>query len=236
MSSAPTPGWLILQGGQAVQVTCWGMPSVMHTTRGISFSMASRQAAPAKGGGTYMADASGFRAALASLTLLKTGSPRCLVPPFLGVTPAPRQTQVSVFAATMQVEVTGQGGGCRGLQEGGALSLTTDHVGAVGDGLLTVEGALRGWTRPASASAVCIPTNPPKEPFPEDGGHMGSRGAGRGKGRGGSSRSRWRRWPCGIVKGFCLWACERKGVPPLVGKCQSVKASDSSSHLGSWSH
>jgi hypothetical protein len=46
----------ILQGSSQTwwrpENTCWGMPSVMQTTRGTSFSMASRQAAPAKGGGT----------------------------------------------------------------------------------------------------------------------------------------------------------------------------------------
>lgn len=34
-----------------------------------------------------MAEASGLTPAIASLTVLKTGSPRCVVPPFLGVTP-----------------------------------------------------------------------------------------------------------------------------------------------------
>lgn len=33
-------------------MSCWGMPSVMHTTRGISASMASMMAAAANGGGT----------------------------------------------------------------------------------------------------------------------------------------------------------------------------------------
>ena len=33
-------------------MSCWGMPSVMHTTRSISASTASRMALAAKGGGT----------------------------------------------------------------------------------------------------------------------------------------------------------------------------------------
>ena len=33
-------------------MSCWGMPSVMQTTRGISASTDSRMAAAAKGGGT----------------------------------------------------------------------------------------------------------------------------------------------------------------------------------------
>ena len=33
-------------------MSCWGMPSVMQTTRSISASTASRMAAPANGGGT----------------------------------------------------------------------------------------------------------------------------------------------------------------------------------------
>lgn len=33
-------------------MSCWGIPSVMHTTRGTSASMASMMAAAAKGGGT----------------------------------------------------------------------------------------------------------------------------------------------------------------------------------------
>ena len=38
-------------------MSCWGMPSVMQTTRGISASTASRMAAAAKGGGTYTTEA-----------------------------------------------------------------------------------------------------------------------------------------------------------------------------------
>ena len=34
-----------------------------------------------------MTDASGFTSATASLTLSKTGKPRCVWPPFFGVTP-----------------------------------------------------------------------------------------------------------------------------------------------------
>lgn len=35
-------------------MSCWGIPSVMHTTNGISASIASLIAAAANGGGTYI--------------------------------------------------------------------------------------------------------------------------------------------------------------------------------------
>lgn len=38
-------------------MSCCGIPSVMHTTKGISASTASSMAAAAKGGGTYMTEA-----------------------------------------------------------------------------------------------------------------------------------------------------------------------------------
>lgn len=59
----------------------------MQTTRSSSASNASIIAAAANGGGTYITDALAFVSALASATELKTGRPRCSVPPFLGVTP-----------------------------------------------------------------------------------------------------------------------------------------------------
>jgi hypothetical protein len=59
----------------------------MHTTRSSSASIASIIAAAANGGGTYITEAFAFVSALASATELKTGMPRCSVPPFLGVTP-----------------------------------------------------------------------------------------------------------------------------------------------------
>lgn len=60
---------------------------MMHTTRSNSASNASKIAAAANGGGTYMTEALAFVSAFASATELKTGSPKCSVPPFFGVTP-----------------------------------------------------------------------------------------------------------------------------------------------------
>lgn len=68
-------------------MSCWGIPSVMQTIKSNSASSASIIALAAKGGGTYITDALALASALASATELKTGSPKCLVPPFLGVTP-----------------------------------------------------------------------------------------------------------------------------------------------------
>ena len=38
-------------------MSCWGMPSVMQTTRSSSASTPSKMACAAKGGGTYSTDA-----------------------------------------------------------------------------------------------------------------------------------------------------------------------------------
>ena len=47
-----------------------------------------------------MAEASGLTPAIASLTVLKTGSPRCVVPPFLGVTPGWKHYETCELSAT----------------------------------------------------------------------------------------------------------------------------------------
>ena len=64
-----------------------GIPSVIHTTSSNSASTASRIASAAKGGGTNTPLALHPVIFFASSTVLKTGTPKCLVPPFSGVTP-----------------------------------------------------------------------------------------------------------------------------------------------------
>jgi len=46
-------------------MSCWGMPSVIHTIRPISASIASWIASAAKGGGTYITVASALVSATA---------------------------------------------------------------------------------------------------------------------------------------------------------------------------
>src|ERR1039458_2950391 len=64
-----------------------GMPSVMHTISGIPASSASRIASAANGGGTKIIVAFAPVFATASVTVLNTGQPSCVVPPLPGVTP-----------------------------------------------------------------------------------------------------------------------------------------------------
>lgn len=59
---------------------CYGIPSVIVTTNGISDSIASKIAFLAKRGGTNMTEASGLTSFLASATDLKTGNPKCYWP------------------------------------------------------------------------------------------------------------------------------------------------------------
>jgi hypothetical protein len=64
-----------------------GIPSVIQTTKSSSASTASSIASAAKGGGTKTPLALHPVFFLASATVLNTGTLRCLVPPFSGVTP-----------------------------------------------------------------------------------------------------------------------------------------------------
>ena len=59
----------------------------MHTTNGISFSIDSKIAFPAKGPGTQITLAVGYTAETDSFTELNIGSPRWDLPPLPGVTP-----------------------------------------------------------------------------------------------------------------------------------------------------
>lgn len=79
--------WYLIDKRDQATMSCWGIPSVMHTIKSNSASSASITALAAKGGGTYITVALALASTLASATELKTGSPKCLVPPFLGVTP-----------------------------------------------------------------------------------------------------------------------------------------------------
>ena len=64
-----------------------GIPSVIHTTNSNSASIASKILSAAYCGGTYIAVAFALVIIFASCTELKTGRPRCVIPPFPGVTP-----------------------------------------------------------------------------------------------------------------------------------------------------
>ena len=68
-------------------MSCWGIPSVMQTTRGISASIASSMPFAATGGGTKIAEAVAPVCWTASRTFAKTGFPRCVSPAFLGFVP-----------------------------------------------------------------------------------------------------------------------------------------------------
>ncbi len=64
-----------------------GIPSVMHTTRGIPASVASMIASAAPGGGTKTTETLAPVLRTASSTVLKSGKPSTAVPPLPGVTP-----------------------------------------------------------------------------------------------------------------------------------------------------
>ena len=64
-----------------------GIPSVIVTTKGIPAAAASMIASAANGGGTKIMETLASVFSLASLTVLKTGRLRCIVPPFPGVMP-----------------------------------------------------------------------------------------------------------------------------------------------------
>lgn len=85
-------------------MSCWGMPSVMQTTRGISAATASSIDLAATGGliqpsadsrvfdlvvahGTKIAEAVAPVSLIASATEANTGFPRCVSPAFLGLVP-----------------------------------------------------------------------------------------------------------------------------------------------------
>src|ERR1700694_4963926 len=65
-----------------------GMPSVIATTRPTPASAASMMASAANGGGTKTAAVLAPASSTASATVLKTGTPRWVVPPLPGLTPA----------------------------------------------------------------------------------------------------------------------------------------------------
>ena len=73
-------------------MSCCGIPYVMQTIKSSSASNASKIATAANGGGTYT-DALALVSAFASTTEMKTGSPKCSVPPFFGVTPPTYRSQ-----------------------------------------------------------------------------------------------------------------------------------------------
>ena len=64
-----------------------GIPSVIQTITLIPASAASIIASAANGGGTKIIDVSAATSLTASSTVLKTGLPKCSVPPLPGVTP-----------------------------------------------------------------------------------------------------------------------------------------------------
>src|SRR5262245_30468491 len=73
------------------RIMSWiGIPSVMHTMRVMPAAAASMMASGAKAGGTKMPDAVAPVAPTASATVLKTGTPTCVVPPLPGLVPPTR--------------------------------------------------------------------------------------------------------------------------------------------------
>ena len=82
-------------------------------------------------------------ASFASRTLLKTGRPRCVDPPFSAARRnGVRCSSLSVQWQTLGAALTG--------------SDATDHLGAVGDGLLGVEGAILARNSLANDLGVLI--------------------------------------------------------------------------------
>src|ERR1700691_2300336 len=77
----------VLSLAQTLTMSSVGMPSVMQTMSGIPASSASRIASAANGGGTKIMVALAPVSFTASVTVLKTGQPSCVVPPLPGVTP-----------------------------------------------------------------------------------------------------------------------------------------------------
>jgi hypothetical protein len=71
----------------ALSMSSVGIPSVMQTASGMFESAASITASAANGGGTKMTVASAPVSRIASATVLNTGQPSCVLPPFPGVTP-----------------------------------------------------------------------------------------------------------------------------------------------------
>ena len=64
-----------------------GIPSVIQIINSICASIASSIAFAANLAGTYITVASALVFSFASITVLKTGNPKCFCPPFFGVTP-----------------------------------------------------------------------------------------------------------------------------------------------------
>lgn len=70
-----------------VQLVVLTIPSVIHTTRGISAETLSSIAAAARGGGTNSKLALACAWSIASFTFLNTGRSRCVLPAFFGLVP-----------------------------------------------------------------------------------------------------------------------------------------------------
>ena len=75
------------------------MPSVMQTMSVMPAAAASMIASAAKGAGTKIPDAVAPVASTASATLLKTGTPRCIVPPLPGLVPATTVVPISCICS-----------------------------------------------------------------------------------------------------------------------------------------
>jgi hypothetical protein len=71
----------------AIIMSFTGIPSVIAMITLIPASAASMIASAAKAGGTKMMETSAPVFSTASFTELKTGLPKCSLPPFAGVTP-----------------------------------------------------------------------------------------------------------------------------------------------------
>ena len=80
-----------------------GIPSVIATISRIPASAASIMASAAKAGGTKTMETSAPVSFTASLTVLKTGFSRCLVPPLPGVTPPTTCVPYSIICPAWKV-------------------------------------------------------------------------------------------------------------------------------------
>ena len=78
---------LVFTKSQTFTMSSVGIPSVMQITSGTSAAAASRIPSAANGGGTKITETFAPVSFTASSTVLNTGHPSCIVPPFPGVTP-----------------------------------------------------------------------------------------------------------------------------------------------------
>src|SRR6266581_8584272 len=87
-------------------MSCAGTPSVMVTTSRMPASAASMMASAQNGAGTRIRLAAAPVFATASFTVLKTGRPRCSLPPFPGVTPPTTLVPYAIISLAWKVPLS----------------------------------------------------------------------------------------------------------------------------------